>query len=306
MTRRAKKHLVKSPSNINAPSFFIIGAMKCGTSTLYDQLRRSDEVFLPELKEPNFFSDDENFNRGLDWYLSLFDSAKSTSVVGEASTHYAKLPRHPHTLERLSAFNSEAKIIYVMRDPIERIVSHFIHEWSMNKSSQSMNQEVLSVPDYVDFSKYNMQISPYLNTFGSDNVLPVFLERIRAFPDREISRIHQFLGLNESKHQWDASLSPSNVSSKRIKRFFGYAWIIESKLGTFLRRALVPRYVRAKIKNRFTMSERPSLTPETKLKLSLLLDQDLKQLGDKLNTELTSDQFQSQVLNLDSDYRFTR
>ena len=83
------------------PDFIIIGAMKCATSTLHEQLALQPGFFMSTPKEPNFFSDDDCFARGLDWYRGLFAEAPEGSIRGESSTHYTKLPTHPRTVERL-------------------------------------------------------------------------------------------------------------------------------------------------------------------------------------------------------------
>ncbi len=91
------------------PDFIIIGAMKCGTSTLYEQLAAQPGVFMCTPKEPNFFSDDRIYANGLDWYRGLFAPAPAGALCGEASTHYTKLPTHPATLERLVDARAPAK-----------------------------------------------------------------------------------------------------------------------------------------------------------------------------------------------------
>ncbi|MDO5706469.1 MAG: sulfotransferase domain-containing protein, partial [Paracoccus sp. (in: a-proteobacteria)] len=113
------------------PDFLIIGAMKCGTSTLAAQLGAQTGIFVTTPKEPNFFSDDAEWARGIDWYRALFDGAAPGDLKGEASTHYTKLPNHPHTLERLRPHVPAPRLIYLIRNPLDRLVSHYIHEWTM-------------------------------------------------------------------------------------------------------------------------------------------------------------------------------
>ena len=80
------------------PDFVIIGAMKCATSSLHDQLAQQPGIFMSELKEPNFFSNDEQYAKGIDWYLSNFRDAYPDELLGESSTHYTKLPTYPNTI----------------------------------------------------------------------------------------------------------------------------------------------------------------------------------------------------------------
>ena len=107
--------------------------MKCATISLHEQLALQSVIFMTDLKEPNFFSNDETYEKGIDWYKSLFVSDANDSLRGESSTHYAKLPTYPNTIERIKQHiptASELKFIYVMRHPIDRLVSQYIHEWS--------------------------------------------------------------------------------------------------------------------------------------------------------------------------------
>ena len=106
---------------IDGPDFMIIGAMKSATSTLHEQLAATPGFFMSRPKEPNFFSDDSQWSRGLDWYAGLFATAPPGALRGESSTHYTKLPTHPHTLERLAASVRTRRFVYVMRHPVDRL-----------------------------------------------------------------------------------------------------------------------------------------------------------------------------------------
>src|SRR5215469_9765623 len=106
------------------PDFIVVGAMKSATTTLHEQLARQPGVFMSRPKEPNFFSDDAAYARGWRWYESLFKDAAATDLRGESSTHYSKLPTFPRTLERMLRYLPRVKVIYVMRHPIDRLVSH--------------------------------------------------------------------------------------------------------------------------------------------------------------------------------------
>src|SRR3954469_22213852 len=100
------------------PDFIVIGAMKCATTTLHEQLARQPGVFMSRPKELNFFSDDETYGLGLGWYASVFGRAAPGDLCGESSTHYTKLPVYPRAVERMSRALPGVKLIYVMRDPV--------------------------------------------------------------------------------------------------------------------------------------------------------------------------------------------
>ena len=83
---------------MTGPDFIIIGAMKCGTSTLATQLGDQAGLFMTTPKEPNYFSDEAVYSQGPDWYAALFEAAGDGDIRGEASTHYTKQPTYPKTL----------------------------------------------------------------------------------------------------------------------------------------------------------------------------------------------------------------
>ena len=113
---------------IHRPDFIVVGAMKSATTTLHEQLARQPGVFMSSPKEPNFFSDDAIYARGWGWYSSLFGEAGPGVVRGESSTHYTKLPTFPRTVERMVHDLPCVKLIYVMRHPIDRLISQYVHE----------------------------------------------------------------------------------------------------------------------------------------------------------------------------------
>ncbi|QIL90631.1 sulfotransferase family protein [Microbulbifer harenosus] len=283
------------------PHFVIIGAMKSATTTLYEQLRLLDGIFMPDLKEPNFFSDDRQYKRGLDYYRKLFEAAKEGDIIGEASTHYTKLPTYPDTLKRLSGALPNAKLIYVMRHPVDRLVSQYIHEWSCNNIRVDLNEAIERHPELISYSCYHQQLTPYLLHFGAENILPVFFERIRAYPQAELTRVANFIGYT-GKVCWHEALSQTNVSSERLRSTAFSRFLIKNPLLTALRRALVPAQVREAVKSRLRMRDRPQLNEANKKKLKTVFDTELAKLGDLLGMELSTDRYTEQVLSRTPDW----
>lgn len=249
------------------PDFVIIGAMKCGTSSLHAQLAAQPQYFMSEPKEPNFFSDDEIYARGADWYRSLFRAAPNGAIKGESSTHYTKLPTYPKTIDRLAALIPNAKFIYVMRDPIERLVSHYIHEWTQGVITCSIDEAIEKHPELIAYSRYAYQLEPWIARFGNDRILPVSFEQMTAEPDAELQRVAAFLGA-EGEVKWRDDLEALNVSSQRIRKFPGYELIVDNPLATALRRALIPRALRDKVKSNLQMRERPELSAAMRARLT--------------------------------------
>ncbi len=212
-------------------------------------------------KEPNFFSDDDVFQNGLDWYAALFADATSGQLTGEASTHYTKLPTHPHTIARMRAAQLRPKLIYMVRNPVERAVSHFIHAWSMGEVDQDPTTALAVLPEIVEYGRYAMQIQPYCDTFGVENIHLTSLEQVKADPDGELGKIAIFLGL-EGQVAWQHEMESQNVSADRMRPFPLQGLIIDNPVARGLRRVLVPKALRDRIRKSRTMQERPKLTTE--------------------------------------------
>lgn len=267
------------------PSFVIIGAMKSATSSLYEQLSQQPGIFMCTPKEPNFFSDDDLYSKGMGWYASLFAKAPEGYLLGEASTHYTKLRTHPDTVQRMKEALPDARLIYVMRHPVNRLVSHYIHEWSTGVFRCDIEQAVQRYPELIDYGCYAMQLDPYFAAFGRDAVLPVFFDRLLSEPQAELERICRFIGY-QGRPVWMKDLKPDNVSSERIRRFPGYPLLVESRLATWLRRNFIPQALRDAVKSRLRMRDRPVLSESAQASLEREFDQDLERLGKMLGTNL--------------------
>ena len=279
----------------NAPDFVIIGAMKCATTTLHEQLDAQAGVFMSEPKEPNFFSNDEQFQRGIDWYLSLFSSAQPGDLCGESSTHYTKLPTYPSTIDRLKQHAPNAKFIYVMRHPVERLISHYMHEWSRRTVSGSLSQALQVRPELYQYSQYSMQLKPYLETFGPDKVLPVFFERVKQFPEAELARIGEFLQCPQTL-VWQATAGHQHVTQERLRESpWRDALVYAPGLST-IRKRLVPKSVREWVKGLWQMRNRPQLSLQERAKLEAIFDQDLATLSQWLGREFSCANFREAAL----------
>lgn len=268
------------------PDFLVIGAMKCATSTLHEQLARQAGVFMSTPKEPNFFSDDDVFARGIEWYASLFARAGDGDVCGESSTHYTKLPTHPRAVERMAKAVPGVKLIYVMRHPVERLVSHYVHAWTKREVGGPIDEAVEMHPALVDYGLYAMQLEPYVERFGWARVLPVFVGRLRRDPQGELERVARFIGLR-GQARWDDSLEQQNVSSARLRDSGWRDAVAGLPASRALRRALLPERVRDRLKARWTMDRRPELGDEARRRVEAVFDEDLRRLGRWLGVDLS-------------------
>ena len=262
----------------NLPDFLIIGAMKCGTTTLAAQLAEQPGLFMTTPKEPNFFSDDDIYAQGMSWYENLFADAPKQALKGEASTHYTKLPTHPDTIDRLARVVEAPRIIYMIRNPVARAVSHYIHEWSTGVMGHDPVAEFARHDVLVSYGCYGMQIAPWIERFGPDAVCLTSLEQIKTEPQDELDRIGRFLGVSD-RLVWQDDLGAQNVSSARARRIPLQGLLIDNPVAAALRRTLVPKALRERIREARTMKGRPDLPQSLIAELEARFSTDRDQLA---------------------------
>lgn len=271
------------------PDFLIIGAMKCATSTLHEQLAVQDGVYMSTPKEPCFFSDDEQWNRGVSWYASLFSDAEAGDRCGESSTHYTKLPTYPATAQRIhDTLGGDVKLIYMMRHPVDRLVSQFIHEWSQGAIPANMTIDgmVEARPEFVQYGCYAHQLQPYFDLFGRERICPIFFERFVRNGEAELQHVGRFLDLPGTL-QWKHDVEQRNVSSERIRRTPMRDAVLKNVAIRAVIRNVFPQSLRDHVKKRWSMQQRPELSAPVRAHLEELYDRDLAQLGQWLGLKLS-------------------
>ena len=173
------------------PNLFIIGSMKSGTTSLHNYLNTHSDIYMSDNKEPGYFVPQMTLNLGLDWYQSLFETGKSYRYAGESSTHYTKLPVYEGVAERMHAYNPNARLIYLMRNPFDRLVSHYWHEVRKIEHGGE-HRDLLSAVDvnseYVAFSHYARQLAPYIALFGREAIYTLTFEALKKDPQGELAK----------------------------------------------------------------------------------------------------------------------
>lgn len=183
---------------LRRPNLFIIGAMKSGTTSLHEYLNTHPQIAMSENKEPGYFVEELSLRKGEAWYLGLFDRDTRYRYRGESSTHYTKLPVYRGVPERLHQFNPDARLVYIMRNPFDRVVSHYWHvvrNIERGGELRPLLKAVRQKPEYLAFSDYAMQLEPYVERFGKDSLLTLTFEALIENPQRELDRIYRWLGL---------------------------------------------------------------------------------------------------------------
>lgn len=246
----------------------------------------------PWPKEPGFFSNDDRYALGHNWYDSLFDEADPEDLLGEASTNYTKLPTHSECVTRMARDLASPKLVYVMRHPVERLISHYMHEWTTREIGyfESLDRAIDRRDDLVAYGRYNYQLEPYLEQFGTEAVLPVFFPRLKVAPQAELERICRFIGFR-GQPVWRSDIGPQNISLKRFRTFPFNSTLIDSDWAVRLRHGLIPKPMRRSVRAFFQFRERPELSAERRTAVEAVLDRDLAALGKKLGVALDCTNF---------------
>ena len=187
------------------PTFLIAGAMRCGTTSLNAYLREHPEVSVGQPKEVHFF--DQNYQRGVDWYLQHFPDSDSSKAVGEASPAYIY---YPEVAPRIAATLPEVKILVLLRDPVERAHSHYWHNRSVGREKLSFADAIASEPkrlergreyqarySYVDRGRYGAQLANMLRFIPIERILVQTFDEITSDPATVYSRTCRFLGISD-------------------------------------------------------------------------------------------------------------
>jgi hypothetical protein len=184
-----------APSAGALPNLIVIGAQKCGTSGLHYYLSLHPEVSMSKPKELNFFIEERNWPRGVDWYKGHFDP--SATVRGEASPNYTAYPQHDGVPERMHSVVPEAKLIYLVRDPLERIAAHWVHNYAKRREKGTLS-ETLAHPNtsYVARSRYAMQLERFLGHYPKERILVMQQSELRNQRLETLRRVFEFAGVD--------------------------------------------------------------------------------------------------------------
>lgn len=185
------------------PDFLVIGAMKCGTTSLAADLQAHTGIFVPSVKEPHFLCDTGALTKaGTRQYARLFDKAAAAQICGEASTGYTKLPDITGVAQRAkSLLGSELRLIYMVRHPVNRAISHHYHLVRSGDACSSIDEAIENVPQLLNYSRYATQLQPWVEAFGIENIQVICFEDYVIHRPDVLSRVSEFLGV-EHDQEW--------------------------------------------------------------------------------------------------------
>lgn len=185
------------------PNFFIVGVAKAGTTSLYEWLKQHPQVYMSAAKEPRFFSSDLPHPTGLvikdeHEYLNLFSKASGYQAIGEATPSYFQFWRV--VPDRIRRAVPNARIIVLLRDPVERAYSAYLALYRAGREQQGSFYDALrDSPDAPIYCQtYSMPTRAYLEAFGEQNVLVLMFERLVSNPNELLVEVAGFLEIDQA------------------------------------------------------------------------------------------------------------
>lgn len=220
------------------PNFFVIGAAKCGTTSLCTLLGQHPDVFMSDPMEPHYFGrDDPEKTRA--WYEGLFDGVEGETAVGEGSTSYTRPDLVERCASEIAAQVPEARLIYMVRDPVRRLES----DWKMRKhegwATEGPIARAVTREDtmLVTQGMYWRNLSHYRSEFAEEQILVVFLEDFAESPREELDRCFAHLGVG-SDVDLEEPGRPRNSSSDFRRDLMVGRWLREIGLVELAREVL--------------------------------------------------------------------
>ncbi len=173
----------------------IIGAMKAGTTSLYNYLKNHPEICPCITKEPEFFSKNQDHGYKINNYFNLYNfDNKIHKYALEASTGYSKFPFESNVPQTIKNYGLNPKFIYIIRNPFERIISQYNH---LHKNDKSFTFDFM-YKYLIDYSKYYMQLSQFVKVFQSENILILDFEDLKNNTNETLNQVYDFMSISKS------------------------------------------------------------------------------------------------------------
>jgi hypothetical protein len=266
------------------PNLIVIGGLKCGTTSLHHYLNLHPEIGMSRPKELNFFVAELNWPLGREWYASHF--RPDSPVRGESSPHYTNRPRFEGVAARMASVVPETRLIYMVRDPIDRMLSHCLHNVGGGYEDRPL-PEALADPHtaYVDRSRYFFQLEPYIEAFGEDRIELVSREELQLDRAATMRRVFGLLGVDEGftspqfEREWETGTAKGSSRFRLLDR----AVRLPGLRGVDRRFDRLPESLRWAVERVIHDPEageapKPELAPDLRQRLEELLRPDVERL----------------------------
>tara|TARA_Y100000746_G_C15451485_1_gene427362 strand:- start:1071 stop:1928 length:858 start_codon:yes stop_codon:yes gene_type:complete len=274
--------------------FFIVGAPKAGTTSLYEYLKQHSVICMSTIKEPDFFTKDEllknplyygkNPIENIEDYHDLFDDS-NCQIRGEASVSYLF---YPLVAKKIKQYNTNAKIIIMLRNPVDRAFSHYLMDYKLGLVDQDFESifnksDSLFFQQYFEIGNYYEQVMRYLSNFDKDRIQIIWYEDFVEFGTKELQKTYKFLSVNIKKNtilqtKHNAFSLPKNKIIRKV-----YSMIFLRRL---LKNILPVKFTSIVKKNLFSDSKKPILCNKLRKKIIKYYINDIEKLEKAMNKNL--------------------
>jgi hypothetical protein len=292
-------------TEFNLPEFFIIGAAKSGSTTLYHWLKQHPQIVLSEIKEPHFFDNNTNYKRGLSWYAKHFHSENVPhGTIGEATPNYFHHPELVIPRLKKTYADKEIKFILVLRDPVQRAWSHYCHRRrlmlepyefikALNVEQERLSKKTMEWTGYFKDGLYAIQLQKWYANYSKDQFLILLTEELENY-DKCLSEIFNFLQVSttvqiDTSRRYNTAKQPKNKTMMRL--------IVGHQFLNKLIKWVTPETVLAKLlqyrrrcidRNLVETASQAELHPEIMNDLRLKYTPDIEQLEKLINKDLNA------------------
>jgi len=307
-------------TNRAKPNFFIVGAPKCGTTSLHEYLQRHPDVFMPFYKEPHYFGSDlvgsrfTQFRNKPEKYLRLFRDANNEQRIGESSPWYLV---SQHAAKEIKAYDPNAKIIMILRNPVDMMYSMWSQfRYSGNEQIEDFEEALAAEPlrrqgkqirraahcvtglFYTEMASYSEQVKRYFDTFGRDNVHVIIFDDFKSDTAAIYKNVLNYLELDDDfETEFDVVNPNKEVRVEWLQKAIlstGFSlMLLKDRLTYFATtNRMIPYSYRTQtvkgVINAYTRYEKRSpLTPEVRQRILSRFEPEIDNLSELLNRDLS-------------------
>ena len=272
--------------------FFIVGAPKAGTTSLYHYLNEHPQIEMSSQKEPDYFSDAAIQKQGIYYgknridteekYNTLFNTQKKDVIFGEGSVSYLF---YPTVAQDIKAYNPIAKIIIMLRNPINRAFSHYLMDYRLglvsdsfediiNKKSKHKNAH-LFYQQYMKVGEYATQLKRYFDVFDKENILLIDYEDFKSDVAGTVNSVYSFLNVS-TEFSADVNKKHNTFTMPKNKLIrFVYSFVVIRNILSFI---FPKNMVKAGRLILFRKNKKPKLLEETRNQLKHYFSNDVRLL----------------------------
>ena len=286
------------------PNFFIVGTQRAGTTSLYNYLKKIPGVYMSRVKEPSYFApnyvrpDAGRFLRDKEEYLRLFKNARGYIAVGEASPSYLSDPDAPKLIHQTVP---NARIIMILRDPIERAYSYYLIKKRGGMKSSFYDELIRdyesrvkvagrSQLSYIELGMYYEQVKRYFDTFGREQVKVIIFEEFVQHLEQTVNEVLAFLGVNYNVTEIREQYNPYSVprSSFALWIFAFFRWLRARNIKTYKIATLLPHSLMRSFREKmlFKRNQKPKIDPKAVKFLQEIYHDDVIRLESLLGRSL--------------------